>query len=585
MSADAASPASRRVLPAALAAGLFGLVTIGYLLASVSASPGVAIARNDLEIVREWQRTGRLDDHATDPTHLKKPGYVAYLRWFLPHTGSDAAENRRFLLLNTVWLLAGALAALASLWTRNRKSAVVFLLFLLLYVPARDSTDYITSEPLAMGFALLFLTALPFARHRTAAAALGVAAAASSLYRPNLGVILIVLGALVVFGSPLPRRGGAALLLGFAACVGMLVGLGRVAGDRSDPFTGTRKALLWGSADYYWRWSVPELRSSRSEDPSEDLSPREPSQMGLRELVSRIIRRPPRSLLWSLGHGWFSAEPLPPRVDAASYQRWSKALREWWWLAAALIAAACVAAATGGRGPWRFVPVVLLAMILAQSVILGSDPRLALPFVPALAYGLARVGPEWKPTRVTTAAFGCALVAAIALVLAVPDVANSDFALVRGPGHGLEQEVRWRGRLDGTDVRLNLRLLQEPPFAMGLNITANGRTVFRRAESAASEHPAFLSIPIPAELLEAGGGHLCIRIETLGDENAFAYFPVVPRMLRPSATLDGSSALPSGYGGTARGGIPMWLERVDSRPALTGGRAASRAVRRRLRRT
>ena len=89
-------------------------------------SPGCAaritrrsIRRNDLDIVRAWQQTGRFADHPTDPAHLTKPGYILYLAVTLPHAGSEPAELRRFLLLNALWMLSGILLVSYALWRRS----------------------------------------------------------------------------------------------------------------------------------------------------------------------------------------------------------------------------------------------------------------------------------------------------------------------------------------------------------------------------------------------------------------------------------------------------------------------------------
>ena len=135
---------------------LFAIAVALYLRGATRADPGIAAAREDLELVSSWRTTGRISDLASDPSHLPKPGYLAYLRMALPSRGSDADENRRFLYLNAVWILLGIGAASLSLGLRfGPTSASCFLLLVLACIPLRDSADYINSEPVATGLALL----------------------------------------------------------------------------------------------------------------------------------------------------------------------------------------------------------------------------------------------------------------------------------------------------------------------------------------------------------------------------------------------------------------------------------------------
>jgi hypothetical protein len=77
--------AAARRLPimAALAAAIFAFAALLYLRGAARADPGVAAAREDLDLARNWIASGRLSDLAEDPSHLPKPGYLLYLRTVL----------------------------------------------------------------------------------------------------------------------------------------------------------------------------------------------------------------------------------------------------------------------------------------------------------------------------------------------------------------------------------------------------------------------------------------------------------------------------------------------------------------------
>jgi hypothetical protein len=201
---------------------LFALTAALYAAGAARADPGISVARSDLEVLRHWKESGRIEDLAGDPSHLPKPGYLIYLRAMLPHEGMDAGEVRRFLAVNAIAVLCGLAAAALALARRSGpRAAILFLVFGLLYLPARDSADYVGSEPLAIGLALLFFAGLvgawPVGARR--AILLGFACAPILLLRPNLGWVLLA-ASLVAIASGRSTARGKRVWSGVASAAG-----------------------------------------------------------------------------------------------------------------------------------------------------------------------------------------------------------------------------------------------------------------------------------------------------------------------------------------------------------------------------
>jgi hypothetical protein len=545
---------------------LFALTAALYAAGAVRADPGIGVARSDLEVLRHWKESGRIEDLAGDPSHLPKSGYLIYLRAMLPHEGTDAGEVRRFLAVNAIAVLCGLGAAALALARRSGpRAAILFLLFGLLYLPARDSADYVGSEPLAIGLALLFFAVLvgawPVGPRR--AILLGFACAPILLLRPNLGWVLLA-ASLVAIGSGRLRRlaSVAVLLAGFFAGSALLILTGRATGLPTNPFAvNTSKAFLWGTADYYWSPDVGGWPVGKTSEESARLQ-MEKTRERWKELVTRRNADMARLLLWRATHALLSCEELPSRWSDRGYLLADGFLREWWWLAAAGLFGAAVAFGGPGSGEFRFVPLLLLVACIAQGIVFGADPRLSLPFVPLVALSLAAS----RPGRFTAGRTAAGLLAAAMLfsaAVAVPDTANSDFAVLRGPGRRLEQVIAASRFPASETATLHLRLVKPDGIGLGLLIKGNGELLYERAPEDFSATPAYLSLVLRGPALSrARLQGLKLEAATFGASraaDAFFYFPATPPVFRPACLMDGSEDLTSGYGGTTRGSVPAWI--------------------------
>ncbi|HEY6221918.1 MAG TPA: hypothetical protein VIX13_05215, partial [Candidatus Eisenbacteria bacterium] len=216
----------KRFLALAIAGTACSLFLVGALLVR----PGIDVASDDLAVLESWIRSGRLEDLPRNPSHLPKPGYLLYLRLLMPTGGRAPHEARRFLIANAV-LLSGAVlcAALALRRERGSAGALPFCTAILLFVPLRDSADYVASEPLAAALGLGFcgIAARSVLRGPIAASVLGASAAAAALLRPNLGWCLAAIGILVLLSDGRRRTARAlALVAGFVCATIVFAAVG-----------------------------------------------------------------------------------------------------------------------------------------------------------------------------------------------------------------------------------------------------------------------------------------------------------------------------------------------------------------------
>jgi len=527
------------------------------------ASPGIDVAANDLTILQRWQSEGRLTSHPTDSSHLTKPGYIAVLRLLLPSRGASASENRRFLFVNAAFLLAGA-GFLGSALARHvgPSSGFFFLAFLVLLLPLRDGADYVGSEAIASGLAMLAAAFWILGRSggRAWLSAAGVVGALLTTIRPNVGLLLVALALALGGGELRPKISPRTAGLAFGATLVALLALLRAAGDRTHTLEETSRTALWGTADYYWRFDV----GTWPDDPDPLTSTR--LQLAKTTARWRASFRPftenrARSLEWRAFHGLFSADELPPRWRAPRYLAWDAAVRRWWWLGAVLVVALSAGAAVGGRNAHRWTGLLVVAFVVAQSLAFGADPRLALPALPLAGAGVAAALPSFRRST-RSLAVALAVGALLTWRLArIPDVADYDFALVRGPGQTIE-ELLPPGRVPAAPRLLHFRLLQEPPFAAGFVASVDGRVVLRRETGDPSPVPAFFTAALTedeAQRARRSGLRLTLTTLPAANSDSFVYFPASPPALGLSCQVDGSDRIPSAFFGQTRGGWPVWV--------------------------
>jgi hypothetical protein len=522
-----------------------------------------AYGKWDLEILRRWGATGILAPLPDLPDHLLKPGYILYLRAIL---GARAPfPIGRVLILNALLAVAAFAAVAIALCKAGRaRAALLAAVFFLLFAPLRDCADDVLSElPAAAGLlGCMALLVLAVERREALFPVVGLLAALLALIRPNVGELAAAIGALAAAGTPRGLRKAAVLVASFIAGTALATGIGRWNDISLSPLSVEASTpLLWGAADYYWKPDVG-VWPSGVDAVEKGHAERAAAARLWKAKIHRWSRDDRRALLWKLGHAVLSSEQLPPRWRPPAYLAFDKAIRRWWWLAALALLSASAVAAAGGRGPWRLAPALIAAAIVAQGAVFGADPRFALPFVPAWCVALLLALPGSVLSPRTLAAGAVVLAAFVALLAEVPDASTSDYAVVRGPAPLSFPVPASAFPRKGDRATLHVRFLElSQKFDRGLTIETGGREIARYEPDPARPYPAFLSAVVDGDVLETArrsGLVVDLRPRGAADWNFF-YFPVIPAPWAAPATIAGEAAIESGYGATARGGIPWWV--------------------------
>jgi 4-amino-4-deoxy-L-arabinose transferase-like glycosyltransferase len=451
----------------------------------------------------------------------------------------------------------------AVLWRRNLPFASFFVAGLCtLTLQLRDVADWIVTEPLAIGFAALFGSALVVLAKRPSLglSALGASCALILLIRPNLGFAFFPIAVALLARSGRDRWSSiATVLLGFAGAILLLVLLACLTRLPLDPRSiSASQALFFGAQEYAWPPDPGEWTPGQT--------PKERQRGDLEAVRNRWVdffrRFGPdelRSLIWRSTHPMLSAEQFPSRWKEPHYLRTSKLLRRWWWIPAILVTAAAIACAVAARSEWRFVPAVIVAISSAQGLLFGAETRYTLPFLPLLFLGVGVAIPSLRESRRGWIMGACAAALLGVIVYKIPDTVASDYAVV-APGDIVRQHVP-RSHFRGLEAAvIHVRMLAAPRN-VGLEIRGDQRLLLRRSPGDPSPYAAFwtLSLP-PAAYDRARREGVDLEVRCLGDPSGkgVLYFPVVPEVLDSRATLNGSVSLPSPFGGRTSGAFPVW---------------------------
>ncbi len=535
-----------------------------YVVGAFRSVPSATPSAPDFDLVRIWRETGSLTTHPTDSAHLTKPGWIALLRGLFPRGAADPGDARRFLVLNALLMVAGIGLATIALRKAERPASVAFLAFLSWMPQVRDACDYVASEATASGLVLLAFGAFVLGRlgSRFWALFAGVCMGLLFALRPNVGALVVAAAALMAIPAGTAARSGLwRAAISFLGTVLVAFTLFYAAGYRSSPRADATKTLLWGTLDYYWR---PDAQGWPTGHTPEETARLQWARVGerWRSVLRDGNEDQRRSLEWKTLHGFVSSEELPSQWRGGRYQRLDRTLREWWWLAASTLAGLSVLVAVGGRGPFRFIGALVVAFCVLQSIACGADPRLTLPVLPLLAAGVAGALPAVRWSGVAIAAGTLTLALLVWRVSRIPDAAGYDFALVRGPGHRIEQTLRSSGLPARGGARVHFRLYEEPPYLLGFRASIGGTPVLERRPGDASSYPAYFLVWLTAQQVAAARqSGLSLSIESIGPPGSegFFDFPLTPPVFGLLCRVDGDARVPSGFGGTASGGIPVWV--------------------------
>ncbi len=533
-----------------------------YLWPAIS-SPVVLWSDSTTDL--EWAKTGLgifrpVPQPATGALdHQPKPAYLLFLRGVM--RALPAVDETRAIVVVQSLLLWGAIVG-SSLWLARRKSpgkALAFMAIAFTFLRLRDASSAVMPEALAVAL-LLPLTAALLAppRRLTAFALLGLSTAILFSIRPNCGAAMLLLG---LAGLLADRRGRP--LLAFAAGFAVLVvpiALATRPAPQDDPFHGLGYQILEASADYYWRPSLGAWPSGDSPRATALAEIHSASENWTRTLAGpgADVRR---ELLWRGLHGLFGTE----FYDA----RWSEPYR-WLWTASRLVSPFLILAAASlllapwrrDEGPARAMGWLLLALIVGQSLWLGSNPRYVLPFLPVLfLLAIAAASPSLLAGAGRKLAAAAVFAVGIALLAGARQVLNWEWGQVGSTGVRLIQPIPKRTLPSRGPATLHVRIASPlmPPAAQFEILGPGSRRLYSSLEDPAMARP-YVTIALPDWLLEANrAGPTELTIITLGGYGPHSYllFPVIPPPWSTPARRDGSPAL-SPTTGISVGSLDWW---------------------------
>jgi hypothetical protein len=254
-----------------------------------------------------------------------------------------------------------------------------------------------------------------------------------------------------------------------------------------------------------------------------------------------------RQLVWRALHGLlgteYSSAPFGSRVAAP-------------FVILAAIALVFAALFRKAERPAALLGMLLLLMLVAQNFVLGSNPRFALPFLPAL-FLLGVIA----STSASFAVAGGVFLASAALLATGPYPLDWEWGRIERAGVRIRQHVP-RGALpDRAPATLHVRIAPPLlPSAAHFELRGPaGRLLYSSAGDRRRERPA-VSISLPQDLLDVNAREpIELELTSIGSfgETQYLLFPVIPTPWRRSAVREeGAGFSPST--GIRRGCLDWW---------------------------
>jgi hypothetical protein len=535
------------------------LAAAGFFLYLWTALRGPVVVWSDsrIDLALAGERLGFLGGSAYRDTggwgHAVKPGYV----FFLTVCSALFRDPARASVVVQSVLLFASIAGVALFVARRRSRAhgAAFLALALATLSFRDAASAVMSEAIATAGLIALAAWAALGRRVSVGRALlaGIAVAALFLVRPNVGAAAGVVVLLGFRGIRIRRPVVAA-----AAAAGFLalwapVALARRAHAREPVRSGMSSALLTGSLDYLWPSSAGKWPAGAT--------PAATAKDELRLAASRWRAMwPPgtselrRQWVWRAFHGLLGTD----FYDAG----WSKTywkMDEASKIARPFVVLLCVAwVLCALRFPetrtWGFLGAAIVAIVVAQDLVVGSLPRYGLPFLaPLLLLAVLSASKRFLAPL---------LVAGIlaALVSLRPGVLDREWGRIEKSGVVVTQPIPKNG-LDRRRRELHVRIASltgATPAELSI-MDESGRRLFWSRENPHPESPVAV-VPLPADLLERNRrGPIDLRfVAGPGfDDTNFYVFPVVPRPWGAPARREGSAVL-SPSTGLAGGRIDWW---------------------------
>lgn len=537
--------------PFSLLCGTLAALGLALYLWPALSAPVVLWSDSALDL--GWARHGEgIVTPVVSTHHPPKPGFILFLRAILA-AGPDTGGERRIVVVQSLLLwLAIAWSALLVGRRAGPRMGLLLYVVLILLLRFRDASSAVMSEAITAALLLPLVAVVldPPARAWTAAL-LGLATAALFLVRPNAGAAALLAAAASLILAGRARR-VAPLLLGFLL---LWAPFWRATSVPGDPFRGMAPAFIAGSHDYSW---VPE---------PEQPAPEPPPSIQVRSALehwkatfAQVRGDRGRQLAWRALHGLLGTDYYDARWSAL-YARASFLSR----VAMPLLTLASIAVlfAVSFRSRARIakaVGLLLAVLLVAQSLVLGALPRLALPFLPALLLcGVAALpGLEAVARRAAAAALFVALVGAVAWQHQVLDW---EWGRIEASGLRLVQTIPRAALPASPPATLHIRVAPLlVPTTVGLEVLGpGGARLLAESPGQWGDRP-FLTIPLPDALLAANReGPVEIALVSRGayDEVHFLVFPVIPPPWGAAARRDDSAEL-SPASGIPSGSFDWW---------------------------
>jgi hypothetical protein len=318
--------------------------------------------------------------------------------------------------------------------------------------------------------------------------------------------------------------------------------------------------MFEASADDYW---MPSIGAAPDQGSPSQISRalRERAAENWRQTLRGTGPDLRRQLSWRALHGLLGIE----FYDA----RWSEAYRRATAIGRVLsppvilaaLAIFAVGLSTRPRPPAAVAGLLLVAALIAQDVLLGSNPRYVLPFLPALLlFGIA-VAPVALATRARAAAAAAVFFVLIAGVHARKSVLGWEWGLIESSDVTLEQEIPRSALPDRAPAVLHIRVAAPlVPGSADLEVRdSRARLLYVSPRDSSRGRPE-ISIPLPQDVLDENRhAPIHLRLVSTGQygPTQFLLFPVIPRPWAAPTRRVGAPAL-SPATGIVAGSLDWW---------------------------
>ncbi|HEY6221919.1 MAG TPA: hypothetical protein VIX13_05220 [Candidatus Eisenbacteria bacterium] len=492
--------------------------------------------------------------------HQPKPAYLLFLRGAMrvfPFLG----EARSIVLIQSLLLWASILGTAG--WVARQTGTTAGVLFgvaCLALLRLRDASSAVMPEAVSTALLLPLVAALLYRpRSAKACALLGIAGGVLYFVRPNSGGAAFLMG-IVAFAVPRELRRLLVFVTGFAVTGGLGLTLLHPT-PPGDPLHGLGYQILEASADYYWTPSIGQWPV--------EYTPGDMARAEVRRAAAnwaKMLRSNPsdvrRELVWRAFHGLFGVEYYDANW-CETYRRLSIAGRV---ISPFLL---IISLAVLAAAPWRAemnvakgMAIALLAIVVGQDLVLGSNPRYVLPFLPLLFVLASSATNKILPLSLRRVGLLCLSGSALLLLLVLHRyVLDWQWGQVERAGVSLVQRIPRAALPSQGPATLHIRIAA-PLLPTGARLRVRGPGEQILYTGLEEPHPAlpYLTILLPESIIRGNRQRpIELRLESFGryDPSHYLLFPVIPAPWAGSSRREGEIAL-SPRTGIRTGALDWW---------------------------